>query len=151
MGINLVVSGYGKLSHLFNTITFFAKYGFPIPDATAWFIGSLELFGGVALILGLFVCILGILYAIEFVVASVWVPVAHFRFRPRPASVHVDCQRVCAIRTLVPAHYLSIRAGSKDDDVSSFLQNEDSAPNSGRHFSVSDFWRLRGLPAARII
>ena len=73
MGIILVVSGYGKLSHLSNTIAFFAKYGFPIPVATAWSVGSLELFGGVALILGLFVRILGILYAIEFVVASVWV------------------------------------------------------------------------------
>ncbi len=73
MGIILVVTGYTKLSYMSNTITFFAKYGFPIPITTAWFIGSLEFFGGAALILGLLVRLLGILYTIEFIVASVWV------------------------------------------------------------------------------
>jgi putative oxidoreductase len=73
MGIILIVSGYTKLTHMSNTLGFFTKYAFPIPIATAWFIGSLEFFGGAALILGLFVRLLGILYAIEFIVASVWV------------------------------------------------------------------------------
>ena len=45
MGSVLIVSGYGKLSHISNTVAFFAKYGFSIPVATAWFIGLLELFG----------------------------------------------------------------------------------------------------------
>ena len=46
IGVVVSVSGYEKLSHISNTVAFFAKYGFPIPVATAWFIGSLELFGG---------------------------------------------------------------------------------------------------------
>ncbi len=71
LGIILLVAGYGKLTQMPNTIAFFTKYGFPIPIVTAWFIASLEFFGGAALILGLFVRILGILYAIEFIVASV--------------------------------------------------------------------------------
>ena len=49
MGIILVVSGYGKISHMSDTVAFFAKYDFPIPLATAWFIAVLELFGGAAL------------------------------------------------------------------------------------------------------
>ena len=82
IGIILVVSGYGKLSHISNTVAFFAKYGFPIPVATAWFIGSLELFGGAALILGLFVRFLGLIYTIEFIVALLWVQLPTSGFGP---------------------------------------------------------------------
>lgn len=82
MGSVLIVSGYGKLSHISNTVAFFAKYGFPIPVATAWFIGLLELFGGAALILGLFVRFLGLIYAIEFIVALVWVQLPRSGFSP---------------------------------------------------------------------
>ncbi len=73
IGIILLITGYTKLSHMPDTIAFFAKHDFPIPIATAWFIASLEFFGAVALILGLFVRLLGILYTIEFIIACVWV------------------------------------------------------------------------------
>jgi putative oxidoreductase len=37
---------------------------------TGWFIALLEFFGGVALILGFFVSYLGLIYTIEFIVAT---------------------------------------------------------------------------------
>lgn len=73
MGVIFVVSGYGKLMAMVGTVAYFAKHGFPIPVVTAGFIAVLEFFGGLALLLGLFVRYLGILYTIEFIVAAVWV------------------------------------------------------------------------------
>jgi putative oxidoreductase len=73
IGIILLITGYSKINHMPETIAFFAKHGFPIPIATAWFIALLEFFGAIALILGLFVRLLGALYALEFIIASVWV------------------------------------------------------------------------------
>ena len=73
MGIILLVAGYMKLMAMEGTVVYFTKQGFPIPVATAWFIALLEFFGGLSLILGLFVRYLGILYTIEFIVAALWV------------------------------------------------------------------------------
>jgi len=76
MGIILSVAGYAKLVGIAGTIEYFTKHGFPLPVITAWFITLLELCGGIALILGLFVRYLGLLYTIEFIVAVFWVKLA---------------------------------------------------------------------------
>jgi putative oxidoreductase len=73
MGVILSVAGYMKLVGIAGTIAYFTKLGFPVPVITAWFITLLELIGGVALILGLFVHYFGLLYTIEFIVAAFWV------------------------------------------------------------------------------
>jgi putative oxidoreductase len=73
MGVILSVAGYMKLVGIAGTIAYFTKLGFPLPVVTAWFITLLELIGGIALILGLFVRYLGLLYTIEFIVAAFWV------------------------------------------------------------------------------
>lgn len=73
MGIIFAVSGYTKLMAMAGTIEYFAKQGFPVPIVTAWFITLLELCGGIALLLGVFVRYLGLLYTIEFIVAAFWV------------------------------------------------------------------------------
>ena len=73
MGIIFSVAGYTKLVGIAGTTEYFAKLGFPVPVVTAWFITLLELGGGIALILGLFVRYLGLLYTIEFIVAAFWV------------------------------------------------------------------------------
>jgi putative oxidoreductase len=73
VGIILLVAGYQKLMAMDNTVAYFAKLGFPVPVVTGWFIALLECFGGAALILGLFVSYLGLIYTIEFIVAAFWV------------------------------------------------------------------------------
>jgi putative oxidoreductase len=73
MGIIFSVAGYTKLVGIAGTIDYFTKLGFPVPVLTAWFITLLELGGGIALILGLLVRYLGIVYTIEFIVAAFWV------------------------------------------------------------------------------
>jgi putative oxidoreductase len=73
MGVILSVAGYMKLVGIAGTIAYFTKLGFPVPVITAWFITMLELIGGIALILGLCVRYLGLLYTIEFIVAAFWV------------------------------------------------------------------------------
>jgi putative oxidoreductase len=69
-GIILCVAGYQKLMAMDNTVAYFTKLGFPVPVVTAWFIALLEFFGGAALILGLFVSYLGLVFTIEFIVAA---------------------------------------------------------------------------------
>jgi uncharacterized membrane protein YphA (DoxX/SURF4 family) len=61
MGIIFAAAGYMKLVGIVATIEYFAKHGFPVPVATAWFISLLELCGGIALILGLLVRYLGLI------------------------------------------------------------------------------------------
>ena len=73
MGIIFSVAGYTKLVGIAGTIDYFTKLAFPVPVLTAWFITLLELGGGIALILGLLVRYLGLVYTIEFIVAAFWV------------------------------------------------------------------------------
>lgn len=70
MGIVLVYHGYLKITKLGWAVGFFGKVGIPIPSVSGPFITLLETVGGLALIVGLFTRYLGILYAIQFVVAA---------------------------------------------------------------------------------
>jgi putative oxidoreductase len=70
MAIILVHAGWQKFAAGMEAATgFFAKMGVPAPHLTGPFIAMLELIGGSLLFLGLFGRWLGLLYAIEFVVA----------------------------------------------------------------------------------
>lgn len=71
-GIVLTFHGYQKVFviHLSGVAGFFEKIGIPLPQITGPFIGLLELVGGVLLFFGIFTRLLGLLFAIEFVVAS---------------------------------------------------------------------------------
>ncbi len=73
MGVILALAGYMKVTAIEGTIAYFARMDFPAPVITAWFIALLELLGGLALLLGLFVRYLGLLFAIQFFVATFWV------------------------------------------------------------------------------
>lgn len=53
LGLAFQQTGRGKLANLERTTEFFAGLGIPAPAANAMFIGSLELVGGIALIVGL--------------------------------------------------------------------------------------------------
>ena len=54
VGQAFFLTGRGKWQHFENTVTFFTELGIPFPEANAAFIASLELLGGICLILGLF-------------------------------------------------------------------------------------------------
>jgi putative oxidoreductase len=52
-GWQLVMTGWGKLHNLARFTEIFANLNIPFPSASAHFIGCLEFFGGILLILGL--------------------------------------------------------------------------------------------------
>lgn len=69
--IVFLVQGYLKLfgGHHDRTVALFLTVNIPFPEVTAWFIGGLELAGGLAFLLGLLVRPFAILLAIEMAVA----------------------------------------------------------------------------------
>lgn len=71
--------GIGKITENFR------GYGIPLPEISAPFIATLELVGGVLLVLGFFTRYLGLLYTAEFIVAA-WVKYAMV---PPPAGGYI--------------------------------------------------------------
>ncbi len=53
VGWAFYLTGSGKWRHFENTVTFFTELGIPFPQANAAFVATLELVGGVCLILGI--------------------------------------------------------------------------------------------------
>ena len=54
VGWAFYLTGSGKWAHFDNTVTFFTELGIPFPQANAALVATLELVGGIGLILGLF-------------------------------------------------------------------------------------------------
>jgi putative oxidoreductase len=54
VGEAFFLTGRGKWLNFDNTVTFFTELGIPFPVANAAFVATLELVGGVCLVLGLF-------------------------------------------------------------------------------------------------
>jgi putative oxidoreductase len=74
MGIILFLAGWSALRAGMDKVTgSFAAMGMPLPEISGPFIVILELVGGPLLILGIFGRWLGLLYAIQFLVAAVCV------------------------------------------------------------------------------
>ena len=72
IGIGMMYHGWPKLFDAQQHAGFAGNLqalGFPAPGALAWLVGLLEVFGGLALILGAFVTILSVLFIIEMLVA----------------------------------------------------------------------------------
>src|SRR6202008_239998 len=65
----LFLTGQGKLSNIGKVSEFFASLGIPLPTLNAYFIGSLECFGGLLLIAGLASRPLALLIVISMTVA----------------------------------------------------------------------------------
>jgi putative oxidoreductase len=71
MGLVFVSAGWSKVAAGFGAVAGnFAKMGMPAPGVTGPFIALLELVGGALLLVGLAGRWLGLLFAIEFVVAT---------------------------------------------------------------------------------
>jgi putative oxidoreductase len=69
VGWAFYLTGSGKWAHFDNTVTFFTELGIPFPQANAAFVASLELVGGICLILGLFTRVMATGLATTMVVA----------------------------------------------------------------------------------
>lgn len=69
LGVSFIQTGYGKLGSLDDVASFFAQLGIPLPYANAAFIASVELFGGIALVLGLWTNLAAALLSSTMVVA----------------------------------------------------------------------------------
>jgi putative oxidoreductase len=74
MAIVFIVSGYGKwAAGMTTTAAGFAKAGIPAAEIAAPFIATLELGGGILLLLGLATRVLGVLFALEMIVTAFYV------------------------------------------------------------------------------
>lgn len=70
-GWQLAQNGWGKLHNLSNVTEFFVSLGLPAPGATALFVSSFELIGGILLAVGLFSRIAALGIAVDMIVAYV--------------------------------------------------------------------------------
>jgi putative oxidoreductase len=52
-GWQFMVTGWGKLNNHEKVVGFFTQLGIPMPGFNAWFVGGVECFGGILLLLGL--------------------------------------------------------------------------------------------------
>ena len=70
LGVVFFAHGYLKFFKMGmdGVVGFFTSLGIPAPTLAAWFVTWLEMIGGLALILGVFTPVLGILFAIEMAV-----------------------------------------------------------------------------------
>ena len=66
-----ILSGFGKLGNIEGTAAFIASGGLPAPTVLAAAVGALELFGGLALVVGYQVRLVGLALALFTVAASV--------------------------------------------------------------------------------
>jgi len=64
-------TGWGKLHNLPHVIEFFTRLGIPAPALNAYFVSSLECFGGILLAVGLGSRILAFMFTIDMIVAYV--------------------------------------------------------------------------------
>ena len=64
-------TGWGKLHNLPHVIAFFTNLGIPAPALNAYFVSSLECFGGILLAVGLGSRILAFMFTIDMIVAYV--------------------------------------------------------------------------------
>jgi putative oxidoreductase len=70
-GVQLVQSGWGKLTHLDKVTEYFTSLGLPMPHQMAFFISCVELFGGLFLALGLLSRVASLVLTINLIMAYV--------------------------------------------------------------------------------
>ena len=76
-GLLFAVHGYQKFASGIGDVSlYFAKISIPFPGVMAPFIATLELVGGILLIIGLCTRVVSVLFAVEMLVTTVWVKLA---------------------------------------------------------------------------
>lgn len=94
MGIIFTVAGSLKFAAGMTAVArSFATVGVPVPGITAPFIASLELVGGLLLLFGLLTRRMGLIFAIEFVVATFYVKFRWTGFTDGPRLAQGKCPR----------------------------------------------------------
>ena len=75
IGVVFLAHGWQKLftNGVDGTAAFFTQAGVPLPTVSAWFAALLELVGGIALILGVAVPIVGLLFVVDMLGAFLFV------------------------------------------------------------------------------
>lgn len=73
VGFLFIMQGWGKFSNYLGAVDVFSEWGFPFAAFTVYFVGGLELLGGVAVILGLFTRVFALLLSILLLVALIFV------------------------------------------------------------------------------
>jgi putative oxidoreductase len=68
-GWQFYTTGLGKLTGHANVVEFFTSLNLPYPDITAWFVGGVECGGGILLIIGLASRPVGLILAVNMIVA----------------------------------------------------------------------------------
>lgn len=71
LALMFILSGFGKLGNIEGTAAFIASGGLPAPAVLAVAVGALELFGGLALVVGYQVRLVGLALGLFTVAASV--------------------------------------------------------------------------------
>lgn len=105
-GLIFVMHGYPKLfGGIEGTAQFFGQIGIPAPLIAAWAIALLETFGGVALIIGLFVTPVAILFAIHMLVgiALVHAPNGFYVVGPGQGGVEFNLLLIASMLVLILA------------------------------------------------
>jgi putative oxidoreductase len=70
-GWQFAQTGWGKLHHLSHVTQFFSSLGIPLPGFNAAFVSGLEFVGGILLIVGLGTRLVGLLLAVDMIVAYI--------------------------------------------------------------------------------
>jgi len=70
-GAQLAQNGWGKLHNLAHVTQFFSGLGLPAPGPTAAFVATVEFLGGILLIVGLFSRFIGLVIAVDMLMAYV--------------------------------------------------------------------------------
>ena len=68
-GWQLFLTGQGKLMNHARVVEFFASLGIPAPELNAWFVGGLECFGGLLLLVGLLSRPIALMMSVNMIVA----------------------------------------------------------------------------------
>jgi putative oxidoreductase len=132
-GLIFVVHGVQKFVAGLGAVTaFFAKVGIPTPGVMGPFIAILELVGGVLLIVGLATRWIGLLFAIEMLVTTLWVQI------PSRGWIASDLDRA-----LLASSLLLVLAGGGKASVDTIWLEKDE--QSVQHLSRSSSPPSRAL------
>jgi putative oxidoreductase len=104
LGVILISHGAAKLfGGMEGTIGFFGSLGIPLPVVAAWVVALLEFFGGIALLVGLFVTPIALLLAIHMLGAIVLVhaPNGFYVIGPGSGGIEFNLIMIASLLMLV--------------------------------------------------